>query len=65
MQAESQKDYAPANAQERLLVEEVAACWRRLDQARRRGWRKEHLDGKTAQGLRSGAALNTRRRSGV
>jgi hypothetical protein len=48
MQAELQKDYAPANAQERLLVEEVAACWRRLDQARRRGWRKEHLDGKTA-----------------
>jgi hypothetical protein len=30
------RDYAPANTQERLLVDEVAACWQRLDQARRR-----------------------------
>jgi hypothetical protein len=34
--ADLQRDYQPANTQERLLVEEVAACWRRLDQARRR-----------------------------
>ena len=34
--AELQHDYAPANAQERLLVLEVATCWQRLEQARHR-----------------------------
>jgi hypothetical protein len=34
--AELQRDYSPANAQERLLVEEVAICKRRLEQARHR-----------------------------
>jgi hypothetical protein len=36
MRAELHQDYAPANAQERLLVDEVATCWRRLEQARQR-----------------------------
>jgi hypothetical protein len=36
MRAELQRDYTPVNAQERLLVDEVAHCWRRLEQARNR-----------------------------
>lgn len=36
MRAELMRDYKPANAQERLLVLEVASCWRRLQQSRRR-----------------------------
>lgn len=36
MRAELLRDYAPANAQERLLVNEVAAAWRRLDDSRHR-----------------------------
>jgi hypothetical protein len=36
MRSELQRDYTPANAQERLLVDEVAHCWRRLEQARNR-----------------------------
>ena len=31
-----ERDYAPANTQERLLVREVATCWQRLEQARHR-----------------------------
>jgi hypothetical protein len=34
--AELQRDYQPANTQERLLVDEVAASWRRLEQSRQR-----------------------------
>jgi hypothetical protein len=36
MRAELQRDYSPANAQERLLVNEVATCWQRLEKARDR-----------------------------
>jgi hypothetical protein len=36
MRSELQRDYTPANAQERMLVDEVAHCWRRLEQARNR-----------------------------
>ena len=36
LRAELQRDYAPANAMERLLIDEVAICHRRLDQARNR-----------------------------
>lgn len=36
MRAELVRDYAPANAQERLLVGEVAEAWRRLDSTRLR-----------------------------
>lgn len=36
MRAELLRDYAPVNAQERLLVNEVAETWRRVRDARRR-----------------------------
>lgn len=36
VRAELLRDYAPANAQEHLLVNEVAESWRRLRDARRR-----------------------------
>jgi hypothetical protein len=39
MRAELMRDYAPQNAMERLLVYEVAASWRRLEEVRYR----EHL----------------------
>src|SRR5438874_13315024 len=36
MRAELQRDYEPANAQEKLLVMEAAAAWQRLDDCRHR-----------------------------
>ena len=48
-----ERDYAPANAQERLLVREVATCWQRLEQARHRESLFFDLQ-KTAQAIRCG-----------
>ena len=51
--AELERDYAPANRQERLLVGEVATCWQRLEQSRRRETLFFDLQ-KTAQAIRCG-----------
>ena len=55
--AELHHDYAPANAQERLLINEVATCWMRLEQARRREDLFFDLQ-KTAQAIRCGQPLD-------
>jgi hypothetical protein len=53
MRAELHHDYSPANAQERLLVDEVARCWQRLEQSRRREDLFFDLQ-KTSMAIRSG-----------
>ena len=53
LRAELLCDYAPATAQERLLVDEVATCWLRLAQSRHREYLFFDLQ-KTAEAIRSG-----------
>jgi hypothetical protein len=63
MRSELQRDYMPANAQERLLVDEVAHCWRRLEQARNREDLFFDLQ-KTSMAIRSGLEPNAFKEDG-